>query len=83
MILGNKTLMCPRGDGVSGMLPHNTPVIISTRLGWNSYGPTIIIDLMCPDCGWEVNKEISLLKMMERTSLCPTNDTSETGSKDS
>ena len=55
MILGNKTLMCPRRIFSEGLedLPHDTPLIISTRLDWNSYGPTIKISLTCPDCGWE------------------------------
>jgi len=74
MILGNKTLMCPNCK--------DDPIIISTRLGWNSRGPTIRINLTCPNCEWKANKEISLLRMMERTSLCPANDTSEIGSKD-
>lgn len=78
MILANKTLMCPMSDD---MHRHPTPIIISVKLGWNSRGPTIMINLTCPDCGWKVNKEISLLKMMERTSLCPTNEGLKTGSK--
>lgn len=82
MILGNKTIMCPMGVKPSPMLEHQTPIIILVRLGWNSRGPTILIKLSCPDCGWKVNKEISLLRMMERTTLCPTG-TSKTGSKDS
>jgi len=73
MILGNKTLMCPDCK--------DNPITISTKLGWNSRGPTVKINLTCLNCGWKANKEISLLKMMERTSLCPTNDTLETGSK--
>ena len=76
MILANKTLTCPASE--VGMLRHDTPIIISVKLGWNSRGPTIMINLTCPDCGWKVNKEISLLKMMERTSLCPTNEVSKT-----
>lgn len=88
MILGNKTLMCPLGrapvfQAGSEMLEHPTPIIIKVGLGWNSYGPTVKISLTCPDCGWKANKEISLLRMMERTVLCPTNDALETGSKDS
>lgn len=83
MILGNKTLMCPLGSGVDRALRHDTPIIIMTRLSWNSYGPTVVISLTCPDCGWKANKEISLLRMMERASLCPTTDTSKTGSKGS
>ena len=93
MILGNKTLMCPRGEGHIETLviesdgrthrEHNTPIIIMVHLGWSAHGPTVIIKLSCPDCGWKANKEISLLKMMERTALCPTNDTSTTGLKDS
>ena len=79
MILGNKTLMCPKQK--IGILQHDTPIIIMVHLGWSAHGPTVIIKLSCPDCGWKVNKEISLLKMMERTSLCPTNDTSTIGLK--
>ena len=81
MILGNKTLMCPKGAGKSGVILHITPIIISVKLGWNSRGPTIEINLTCPDCGWKVDKEISLLRMMERTSLCPTNRTSKPSSE--
>ena len=74
MILGNKTLMCPS-------TVHTVPIRISTRLSWNSYGPTIAIKLRCPHCGWQANKEISLLRMMGKVALCPTNDASKTGSK--
>lgn len=83
MILGNKTLMCPRGKVSTVMLGHATAIEISVRMGWSSYGPTVVIGLRCPTCQWYAHKEISLLKMMERTSLCPTNDALETGSKDS
>ena len=88
MILANKTLMCPRGSNAVGLNgkaihEHNTPIIITAELSWSSYGPTIKINLLCLDCMWQANKEISLLKMMERTALCPTNDTSKTGLKDS
>ena len=83
MILGNKTLMCPLGDGRGGMIKHNTPIVIRVRLSWNSYGPTIKVKLRCSDCGWKANKEISLLRMMGKSELCPTNDASKTGSKDS
>jgi len=90
MILGNKTLMCPWGRAPSPAveihgqkfgIEHTTPIIIVVHLGFDSRGPTIKIKLSCPDCGWKANKEISLLKMMERTALCPTNDISTTGSK--
>jgi len=85
MILSNKTLMCPWGNDSITTVEHTTPIIIMVKLGWSSRGPTINIKLSCPDrhCGWKVDKEISLLKMMERTSLCPTNDNSKTGLKDS
>jgi len=83
MILGNKTLMCPVGSDQGKMVAHSTPIEISVRLGWNSRGPTVVIGLRCPTCQWYAHKEISLLKMMERKVLCPTNDASTTGSKDS
>jgi len=81
MILGNKTLICPWGRAPSPAVEHTTPIIIVVHLGFDSRGPTVKIKLSCPDCGWKANKEISLLKMMERTALCPTNDVSTTGSK--
>jgi len=73
MILGNKTLMCPNC--------RDNPIIIVTRLGWNSLGPTIRIVLSCSNCVWQANKEISLLKMMERNVLCPTSNTPESSSE--
>ena len=75
MILGNKTLMCPLSNSRDG---EHAPIIIVVHLGFDSRGPTVKIKLSCPDCGWKANKEISLLKMMERTALCPTNDVSKT-----
>lgn len=66
--------MCP----AKNTTPHNTPITIRVLLSWNREGPTIVIDLSCPDCGWNAVKEISLLKMMEQDALCPI-DTSKTG----